>query len=285
MLIWPESGGALLANMSAPPRSTVMLPRLTLRAEGIAGSGSGSDPAAGFTVGSHAWVGPGGGARLSQALCVARVDLPRAVCAYLRTPMNAPQLSTAPGLACALIAIARCAAVGLAHGTPVDTRRLHASHERDRALRLEFDRLASASDAAIVNELPACLASVAWPEWVPAVDFAMPLGQDVATGVFVDDVPPPPEGVTCPLLAVRLIAAIRGPVFLRNAAPTLSSLLGLRHGPTRLPTVEIWRPITPGAALPPLRTSRPMNAPTPVPLSLRPADSRRANTSSDGALE
>ncbi len=101
----PEPGSSCLANMSAPPRSTVMLPRLSAGAptEGALSTGSVQ-----HSVTLHEVpVGPGGGRLLSHALCLARVELPTSVCAHLQVGYGAPLLTRPLGLARALVAIAR----------------------------------------------------------------------------------------------------------------------------------------------------------------------------------
>jgi hypothetical protein len=78
----------------------------------------------------------------------------------------------------------------------------------------------------------------------------MPLGSDIAAGIDRKKPPEAPRGVGCPLLAARLVSAIRGPVFVRDAAPALSNLLDLWGGATPSGTWEIWLPIRPGQARP-----------------------------------
>jgi hypothetical protein len=179
---------------------------------------------------------------LSNGLCVARVELPRAVCAYLRKPFAAPLLTAHLGLARALVAIARQA--NKTNGPP----------PTGRAARLELDRVAMLQEGDLVQELAARLQSTEWPSWVPRVAFAMPLGNDPAAGIARRRVPDVPEGIACPLLATRLVSAIRGPLFLRDAAPALSNLLNLWSGTTPSGTWEIWLPVPPGRVKPLLPT-------------------------------
>lgn len=236
----PESPAPILANMSAPPRSTVTLPRLASKAS------ASRDPGNGLAVGAGAGlqaphrvpVGPGGGKLLSSALCVARVELQMAVCAHLRVGLVSRTLTAPLGLARALVAIARQAS--LANGP----------HEPSRAAQLKLGRVTHLPEGALVQELAARLESIEWPDWVPRVAFAMPLGSDIATSI--DRIKPPeaPRGVRCPLLAARLVSAIRGPVFLRDAAPALSNLLNLWDGATPSGTWEIWLPVEPGRVRP-----------------------------------
>ncbi len=233
-----ESDAPPLANMSAPPRSTVKLPRL---ASGVAGPNavSGGPAAAGrLPTLREVQVGPGGGRLLSNALCVARVELPRAVCAHLRKPFAAPLLTAHLGLARALVAIAR------------QPGRNSRSRIPGRAARIELDRVATLQEGALVQELAAHLESTEWPPWVPRVAFAMPLGNDIAAGIERRRVPDAPKWIACPLLAARLVSAIRGPVFLRDAAPALSNLLNLWSGATPSGTWEIWLPVAPGRVKP-----------------------------------
>ena len=229
--------------MSAPPRSTVMLPRLTPTAVApdLVAEGSARAAAQGLHTTRDVRVGPGGGKLLSSALQLARVELPTALCAYLRMPYAAPLLTAHLGLARALVAIARqFGATSPARGA-------------GRAARLELDRVAALSEGDLVQELAARLESVRWPGWVPQVAFAMPLGNDIGVGIDRRRPPVPPDptkAVDCPLLAARLISAIRGPVFLREAAPALSNLLNLWGGATPSGAWEIWLPVTPGTVRP-----------------------------------
>ncbi|HNU12595.1 MAG TPA: hypothetical protein PKJ45_14720 [Rubrivivax sp.] len=183
-------------------------------------------------------VGPGGGKLLSNALCVARVELPTALCAHLRMGLTS-QLLTAPlGLARALVAVARQAGKTASRRDP------------GRAARLELDRVLELPEGDLVRELTASLESTPWPGWVPRVAFVTPLGNDIATGIDRKGPPHAPKGIGCPLLAARLVSAIRGPVFLRDAAPALANLLNLWGGATPSGTWEIWLPVAPGRVRP-----------------------------------
>jgi hypothetical protein len=245
----PEAAGPILANMSAPPRSTVMLPRLALRTAapaapaaapgGAAGGSATAGAARGRTLRDVA-VGAGGGSLLSHALCVAFVYLPTAVGAHLGMSCRAPILIAPLGLARALVAIARHS--GGADGRPASAH--------GRAARLELDRVAPLPQGALVDELLRRLESTAWPHWVPRVACAIALGADIAAGVDQGRPPAPPTGVGCPLLAARLVAAIRGPVFMRDAPPALSNLLHLCRGRTPAGIWEIWLPVRPGQVRP-----------------------------------
>lgn len=79
-----ESSASAFANMSAPPRSTVTLPRLASSAcaSDVPCDGPAMGAGAGLQTLHRVPVGSGGGKLLSNALCVARVELPTAVCAY-----------------------------------------------------------------------------------------------------------------------------------------------------------------------------------------------------------
>ena len=78
----------------------------------------------------------------------------------------------------------------------------------------------------------------------------MPLGNDIAAGMDRERPPDRPAGISCPLLAARVVSAIRGRVFLRDAAPALSNLLNLWGGATPSGTWEIWLPVPPGTVRP-----------------------------------
>jgi len=242
-----ESAPPAFANMSAPPRSTVMLPRL-------APGGTTPDTAPGKRTASavqatpalrNVPVGPGGGKLLPNALCVARIELPAALGAYLCMGLAAPALAAPLGLARALVAIARRA----------DAKR--AARDPGRAARLELDRAAELPEGALVQELAARLESVELPAWVPPVAFVLPIADDIATCIDRQNPPAAPEGIACPLLAARLVAAIRGSVFLRNAAPALSNLMNLRSGATPSGIWDIWLPIEPGRVRPAAVVSTP----------------------------
>ena len=253
----PEAPTPALANMSAPPRSTVTLPRLAqsppaaqiscpVTLPRVASSASATqarcEPSATDRDTSPQAtrpvpVGPGGGKLLSNALCVAHVELPTALCAHLHMTFATQRLTAPLGLARALVAIARQA--GQAQGPD-------ASH---LAARREFDRVMPLPEGALVQELAARLESIAWPEWVPRVAFIIPFGCDIAAANR-RRAPAAPKGVACPLLAARLVSAIRGPVFLRDAAPALSNLLDLWSGATPSGAWEIWLPVQPGQVQP-----------------------------------
>lgn len=147
-----------------------------------------------------------------------------------------PRLTAPLGLARALVAIARQA--GRADGPDASRR----------AAQREFDRVIPLPEGALVQELAARLESIEWPKWVPRVAFVIPFGTDIATDQR--KAPDAPKGVACPLLAARLVSAIRGPVFLRDAAPALSNLLDLWSGATPSGTWEIWLPVQPGQVQP-----------------------------------
>ncbi|MCX7200446.1 MAG: hypothetical protein NTW37_21295 [Proteobacteria bacterium] len=242
--------------MSAPPRSTVTLPRLAQSPSAaqirfpvtlprVTSSASASQARCEPSTTDRDTspqalrpvpVGPGGGKLLSNALCVGHVELPTALCAYLHMTFASPRLTAPLGLARALVAIARQA--GRADGPDASRR----------AARREFDRVIPLPEGALVQELAARLESIEWPKWVPRVAFVIPFGSDIATDQR--KAPDAPKGVACPLLAARLVSAIRGPVFLRDAAPALSNLLDLWSGATPSGTWEIWLPVQPGQVQP-----------------------------------
>lgn len=235
---------AVWGNMSAPPRSTVMMPRLGQREGGEgaapqAAAGTASPmPGAGASRTTRAAdgaiaLGPGGGATLSHALCFAQVDLPAALCARLGMGYEYGRLVAPLGLARALVAVARVEAV-----TATSAR-------KRRSPRTELIRLADLPEGALVSELAERLQAVPWPAWVPAVGFGAPLGMDPTTALRYERRPPAPPPLTCPLLAARLISGLRGKVFMRDAAPTLTRLLDLWRGESPSGIWEFWTPRTP----------------------------------------
>ena len=234
---------AVWANMSAPPRSTVVMPRLGQREGGEgaapqAAAGTASPmPGAGASRTTRAAdgaiaVGPGGGAMLSHALCFAQVDLPAALCARLGMGYEYGRLLAPLGLARALVAVARVEAAAAA------------SARKRRSPRTELIRLADLPEGALVSELAERLQAVPWPAWVPAVGFGAPLGMDPATALRYERRPPAPPPLACPLLAARLISGLRGQVFMRDAAPTLTRLLDLWRGESPSGVWEFWTPRT-----------------------------------------
>jgi hypothetical protein len=226
--------------MSAPPRSTVTLPRLAPGATAPDAVSDGRTAAAAETTPTlrDVPVGPGGGKLLSNALCVTSVELPTALCVHLRMGLTSRLLTAPLGLARALVAIARHAGKTAGPSDP------------GRAARLELDRVLELPEGDLVRELTASLESTPWPGWVPRVAFVVPLGNDIATGIDRKTPPDAPKGVGCPLLAARLVSGIRGPTFLRDAAPTLANLLNLWGGATPSGTWEIWLPVVPGGVRP-----------------------------------
>lgn len=229
-----------LANMSAPPRSTVTLPRLVsgraARRLALASMGA-TLPDDEAPPLAELPVGPGGGALVSNALCLAHVALPAALGAHLRMGLGSELLGAPLGLARALVAVARQSGGARSPRNP------------GRTARLELDRVAALAEGALVQELTERIESVAWPPWVPRVAFVLPLGEDIAAAVDHRRAPEPPPGVTCPLLCARLVAAVRGPVLLRDAAPSLSGLLDLWIGAPAAHW-ELWLPVRPGTVIP-----------------------------------
>jgi hypothetical protein len=244
---------AVWANMSAPPRSTVVMPRLGQREDGEgaapqAAAGTASQmPGAGAsrttgTADGAITVGPGGGATLSHALCFAQVDLPAALCARLGKGYEYGRLVAPLGLARALVAVARVEAATGASASAAAVRA--ASARKRRSPRTELIRLADLPEGALVSELAERLQAVPWPAWVPAVGFGAPLGMDPATALRYERRPPAPPPLACPLLAARLISGLRGQVFMRDAAPTLTRLLDLWRGESPSGIWEFWTPRT-----------------------------------------
>lgn len=232
----PEPAAPLLANMSAPPRSIVTLPRLQATA------GLAKQPPEVFddrpALVREVPVGPGGGNLLSNALCLARVDLPKALCAHLGLAFSAMRSMAGLGLARALVAIA------------CQSNTTRSPGGSTAAARLAKRRVAALSEAELVDELTDRLQAIDWPAWLPPVAFAMPIGRDIADGVARSRSADPPGGIACPLLAARVATAIRGPVFMRDAAPALSNLLNLWGGATPSGIWEIWLPVPPGTVRP-----------------------------------
>ncbi len=115
---------------------------------------------------------------------------------------------------------------------------------------LETDRVTPMPEGPLVQELTTRLESIQWPDWVPRVAFARSFACDIAACVDPGHPPNAPVGVACPLLAARLVSAIHGPVFLRDAAPALTNLLNLWGDTTPSGTWEIWLPVRPGQVKP-----------------------------------
>ncbi len=230
-----ERNASTFANMSAPPRSFVTLPRLAPCAAAEPGGADASpEPAPALR---DIPVGPGGGELTSNALCVARVEIATALRSRLRLDAASPLLTAHLGLARVLVALAR---------TDGGTRK---SQAPIRAVLLEIDRIAQVPEGELVHELGERIASIAWPAWAPRVAFVAP--PDDARDPRHDERPRRATRVVhSPLLAARLVAAIREPVFLRNAAPTLANLLDLPRGSAPPRTWQIWLPVAPGRVRP-----------------------------------
>jgi len=236
----PERAPAPFANMSAPPRSTVVMPRLERRASAeIDGADVGDAVAAARPVAPRDAppaipVGPGGGAVVSNAVCFACTDLPAALCARFGVGFQNPRLTAPLGLARALVAVARV----MAKSAP--------SAGSCGAVRRELTRVIAVPEGPLVGELAARLASVPWPEWVPPVGFGVYLAMDPAAAARGEARAPATPVLACPLLAARLIAGLRGRVFMRDAPPTLSRLLDLWRGDEWSGHWEFWRPVRDG---------------------------------------
>ena len=226
--------------MSAPPRSTVVMPRLERRetAKGDSGDPGDAVAAAGPVAPSAAPpatpVGPGGGAVVSNAVCFACTDLPAALCARLGVGYGNARLTAPLGLARALVALARV----MAKSAPSAGSR--------GAVRMELTRVIEVPEGPLVGELAERLASVPWPQWAPPVGFGVYLGMDPAAAALCQARAPAPPALACPLIAARLIAGLRGRVFMRDAPPTLSRLLDLWQGDTRSGCWEFWTPVRDG---------------------------------------
>lgn len=230
-----ETAATAFANMSAPPRSTVSLPRLTVE-QALQGHQTAEIRAS--PTPRDIPVGPGGGRLLSNALCVTRVELVSTLCTHLRMSRASPILSAPLGLARALVAIARQTSGNSLTDGP------------ESAMRIELDRVAALSESALVHELAAWLTATALPTWVPRVAFVKQPDGDATNDDGVAGTPAASGGIRRPLLAARLIAAMRGPVFMRDAAPSLTYLLNLWDGNVPMGTWEIWLPIEPGRVRP-----------------------------------
>ena len=236
----PEHAPAPFANMSAPPRSTVVMPRLARRETAKGDSGDSGDAAAAARpvappVARPATpVGPGGGAVVSNAVCFARVELPAALCARFGVGYGNARLTAPLGLARALVALARV----MATSAPSAGSR--------GAVRMELTRVIEVPEGPLVGELAERLASVPWPQLVPPVGFGAYLAMDPAAAARGQARAPAAPALACPLLAARLIAGLRGRVFMRDAPPTLSQLLDLWQGDARSGSWEFWTPVRDG---------------------------------------
>jgi hypothetical protein len=239
----PERAPAPFANMSAPPRSTVVMPRLERRTtaereaghagDAVAAARPDATPDAPPRAQPAIPVGPGGGAMVSNALCFACTDLPAALCARFGVGYQNPRLTAPLGLARALVAVARVMAKSAA------------SCSRG-AVRMELTRVITVPEGALVGELAERLASLPWPEWVPPVGFGVYLAMAPAAAALGEARAPATPVLACPLLAARLIAGLRGRVFMRDAPPTLSRLLDLWRGDEWSGNWEFWCPVRDG---------------------------------------
>jgi hypothetical protein len=242
-----------LANMSAPPRSVVTLPRLAPAAAMPQADTAAEDGAVAVSV------GPGGGEALSCAVKLARLTLPESLCATLQLPLSDSRVAAPLGVARALVALARHAALidgALGRGTPLaeggadqhstSGPQVHLAEAWRRKARRELGRVARLGEGALLQELAARLEEIPLAPWVPPVAVAISMGQDPCQRVFERQVPATPtHAVTCPLLTARLVAGIRGTVFLREAPPTLSQLLTLWSTSVPSGAWELWLPLAP----------------------------------------
>jgi hypothetical protein len=259
-----ERGEPLLHNMSAPPRSVVTVPLLKPRAE--ASSGGAAE--------RRVPVGPGGGETLSGAVCLAYLDLLGCVSFELALPRSDSMLREPLGIVRALVAVALLRAPHSgsrperpgsaaepedddlpAHPRMPAAQRGAAPEHRQQPTWTREAGLARLAELAhrpeheLLAELVEHLERQPWPAWVPPVAFVRSISRDVADRLR-RRADARPHGVQCPLLAARLTCAMRGPVFLRGAAPALSGLIdGTRRQHAWAPR-ELWLPVRPGSATP-----------------------------------
>lgn len=179
-------------------------------------------------------VGPGGGALQSGALRIARIALGAALDAAV-SPGTADTVLPQPmELLRQLVTMARRRQTGDGAVALPDTSAAHLPPVDDMG------------EGALVDELVGWFRSMPWPDWVPPVGFIVAGRQEPGDGSV--DAQQAPR-VRCPLLAARLITGMRGTVFLRDAAPALSSLLVKNEREAAVYGVrDLWLPITPGRA-------------------------------------
>jgi len=215
--------------MSAPPRSIVQVPRLR------APDKPADAPAVPGTHARVVAVGPGGGRRLTHALCIAKVEVSVAVCTRLRMGMGAQVLTQRLGFARALVAIGRNRDApgdpGCAAGNLLAT----------------LDGLKALPEQSLLGELFEVIAGTPWPAWVPPVAMARCVAITHATDMGVGPPRYLSSGEACPLMAARLVAAIHGPLFLRDRAPSIAELLEIRRFPIPALAWELWLPVLPGS--------------------------------------
>lgn len=211
----------VFANMSAPPRSVVTLPRLpAVTAPETEAGASAAAPNPGTPSAEHGIpVGPGGGLLQSNALCIARIHVGESLAA---DPVERLRQ---------LVARARS-----------DTARRGAAGTSART-RAGDPPPEEMGEGALVVELAHHFRAMPWPKWVPAVGFLVSNRDPHA----VPDPARARRGVRSPLMVARLVTAMRWPVFVRDAAPAFSGLLQIM-----VPNVvqEIWVPIRPGGGRP-----------------------------------
>lgn len=222
-----EHPAAMLANMSAPPRSIVMLPRLEPPAEAAARSARGRADLTGGMQ-QEIRVGPGGGLLQSGALRIARINPMKTQPATTATHRNSLPRADSLALMRHLVGLTRKGA------DPV----------------VPLRALQSLSEAALMKELNERLNAIPWPDWVPPVGFILTAQPPAEAEDDEEAAAPSLPGVCCPLLTARLLTACRGPVFLRDAAPAYSRLLSPSEGEVASSTLELWLPIRPGGVRP-----------------------------------
>jgi hypothetical protein len=230
----PEVCSQLWQNMSAPPRSTVTLPRMA--APGQAAAGNGRGLARGSWPIAQIAIGPGGGRILTNAVCVGKVLLAHALCAWLGIAMNHELLSRRLGAARLWLALLRARA-GV---TP-------------RNVLEQGTSLCTMGDGELLAELAARVSDLTLPQWVPGFAVAQAIGADLAEAIS-DSVPSilPGRAVADPWTAARLGAAIHGPLLLRARMPSLEHLLEIPGRSTPSLAWILWRPAPVGHLIRPV---------------------------------
>jgi hypothetical protein len=175
-------------------------------------------------------IGPGGGARLEHGVCIttlglfdlvfAQLDPKDEVIASLRGPL---------GLGRALLALAR-----------------HAEDPRVGEPNAMFTELCKLDGDVFVEELQHRLEAVRLPSWVPPAAIAR-VG---ATLTGIPRLPHPTgqgtQGISQALLEARILAGMRGSVFHRSAALSLTRVLDTTSCDDAMRHIELWLPVRPG---------------------------------------